>query len=255
MPTDAGKAIMTPHTALKQTSHRPWPLPERNWAMRQEWNDLAFLHWEIAPGELQPHLPPGVELDLHGGTAWIGVVPFDMKGVTRRGFPAWSPVSDFPEINVRTYVTVGGKPGVWFFSLDVPSRLAVWAARTFYHLPYFHARMSVRKTGEAVHYAHRRGELAFIANYRPAEKIEAEPGSFENWATERYCLYTADRSGRLYRGEVHHPRWPLHRAEIEITENTMLQGWNTGPMHPSVLFSRHLPVVVWPLERLTQSTP
>lgn len=242
---------MTPHPALLQTSHRPWPLPDSNWFMRQEWNDLAFLHWEIAPEELRPHLPTGVEIDLYGGTAWIGVVPFDMKGVTRRGFPAPRWLSDFPEINVRTYVTVEGKPGVWFFSLDVPNRFAVWGARKFYHLPYFHAGMSVRRDGEAVLYAHRRGKLAFGSIYRPLEKIEADPDSFETWATERYCLYAADSKGRLYRGEVHHPRWPLHRAEIEIAGNTMLHGWRTGPMHPSVLFSRHLPVVVWPLERVT----
>ena len=219
--------------------------------MRQEWNDLAFLHWEIAPDELLPHLPPGVEIDLHGGAAWIGVVPFDMKGVTRRGFPAPGWLSDFPEINVRTYVTVNGKPGVWFFSLDVPNRLAVWGARTFYHLPYFHAEMTESREEETIHYTHRRGERAFRASYRPLEKIEADADSFEIWATERYCLYTADGKGRLYRGEVHHPRWPLHRAEIEIAENTLLDGWRTGPMHPSVLFSRHLPVVVWPLECLS----
>lgn len=220
--------------------------------MRQEWNDLVFLHWEISSEELRPHLPPGVEIDLYGGTAWIGVVPFDMKGVTRRGFPAPRWLSDFPEINVRTYVTLGGKPGVWFFSLDVPSRLAVWGARKFYHLPYFHAAMTVRREGEHVHYAHRRGEKVFRATYRPLEKIESGPDSFATWATERYCLYAADRKGQLYRGGVHHPRWPLHRAEIEMAENTMLKGWKTGSMHPSVLFSRHLPVVVWPLERITR---
>lgn len=112
----------------------------------------AFLHWEISPAELRPRLPAGVEIDLYGGTAWIGVVPFDMKGITRRGFPAPRWLSDFPEINVRTYVTVEGKPGVWFFSLDVPNRLAVRGARKFYHLPYFYAGMSVRRDGEAVHY-------------------------------------------------------------------------------------------------------
>jgi uncharacterized protein YqjF (DUF2071 family) len=242
---------MTPHASLLHTDHRPWPLPAHNWTMRQEWNDLAFLHWEIAPQEIRPHLPPGVELDLYGGSAWIGVVPFDMRGVTRRGFPAPRWLSDFPEINVRTYVTMHGKPGVWFFSLDVPSRLAVWGARTFYHLPYFHAKMEVNREGESVCYAHRRGDLVFRAVYHPLEKIDATSDSFETWASERYCLYTADRKGRVYRAQVHHPRWPLHRAEIDVSENNLLRGWRTGSMHPSVVFSRHLPVVVWPLEHVT----
>lgn len=218
--------------------------------MRQEWNDLAFLHWEIAPAEIRPHLPPGVEVDLFGDTAWIGVVPFDMKGVTLRGCPAPAFISNFPEINVRTYVTVNGRPGVWFFSLDVPHRLPVFIARKCFHLPYYRAAMCSRREGEIVHYSHRRGPLAFRGHYRPAEPVAVPEGSFERWATERYCLYSADRKGRIFCGEVHHQQWPLHRAEIEIEENTMLHGWRTGPAHPAVMFSRHLPVVVWPLRRV-----
>jgi hypothetical protein len=173
-----------------------------------------------------------------------------MKGVTRRGFPAPRWTSDFPEINVRTYVTVHGKPGVWFFSLDVPNRLAVWGARTFYHLPYFHAGMSVTRERDTIHYEHRRGNLTFCAEYRPQGPLDAPADSFERWCSERYCLYTADRKGHLYRGHVHHPQWPLEQAEIDIKENTLLHGWPAGAMHPSVLFSRHLPVVVWPLEKI-----
>ena len=119
--------------------------------MRQEWNDLAFLHWEIAPAEIRPHLPPGVEVDLFGDTAWIGVVPFDMKGVTLRGCPAPAFISNFPEINVRTYVTVNGRPGVWFFSLNVPHRLPVFIARKCFHRPSYRAAMSSRREGEIVH--------------------------------------------------------------------------------------------------------
>ncbi len=241
---------MTPHASLEHIDHRPWPLPGRNWFMRQEWNDLLFLHWEIDAGEIRRRLPPGVEVDTYGGTAWIGVVPFDMKGVTPRGIPAWRTMSDFPEINVRTYVTMEGKPGVWFFSLDVPNRVAVWGARTFFHLPYYHARMSVKREGEQVHYSHARGDLKFEASYGPLERVEAGEGSFERWATERYCLYAANKRGRIFRGNVHHPRWPLHAASVEVRENTMLRGWPVGAMHPRPLFSRHLPVVVWPLERM-----
>jgi uncharacterized protein YqjF (DUF2071 family) len=242
---------MTPHPSLQDTAHRPWALPAANWTMRQEWHDLAFLHWEIAAAEIRGRLPPGVEVDTWGGAAWIGVVPFDMKGVTRRGMPAPRWLSDFPEINVRTYVTMNGKPGVWFFSLDAPSRLAVWAARTFYRLPYFFAGIEVERDGDRVLYAHRRGDLLFRAAYRPLQNLEATADSFERWATERYCLYTAGRNGRLYRAQIHHPKWPLQRAEIEIVENTLLRGWRPGPMHPSVLFSRRLPVILWPLEPAT----
>ena len=239
---------MTPHPSLLHTAHRPWPLPESNWIMRQEWNDLAFLHWEIQPAALRPLLPPDLELDTWGDTAWLGIVPFDMKGVTPRGFPAPPLFSNFPEINLRTYVTHKGRPGVWFFSLDVPSHLAVWIARSCFHLPYFHANVSSTRSGNTVHYQHQRGNLRFHASYHPLEPISPAADSFETWATERYCLYTANRRGRILGGEVHHPRWPLHRAAIDISENTFLKTWPVGPMHPSVLFSPHVPVVVWPLK-------
>jgi uncharacterized protein YqjF (DUF2071 family) len=236
-----------PHISLQQTGHRPWALPTGNWILQQEWNDLTFLHWEIRESDLRPHLPPSLEIDTYGGSAWIGVVPFAMKGVTPRGIPPVHCFSDFPEINVRTYVRAGGKPGVWFFSLDVPSRLAVGLARTFFHLPYFHASFDCRSAEESVTYRHRRGVLEFDAVSRPVGTCEAPADSFACWATERYCLYCADRRGRVYRGEVHHPRWPLERAAVEIRANRMLHGWRPGPMHPDVLFSRHVPVVVWPL--------
>lgn len=240
----------SPHISLQHTGHRPWELPDGNWIMRQEWNDLTFLHWEIAASALRPHIPAELEIDTHGGSAWIGVVPFAMKGVTPRGVPSVRCFSDFPEINVRTYVKAGGKPGVWFFSLDVPSRLAVGLARTFFHLPYFHASFDCRHEGDQVRYAHRRGALEFDAVSRPGEPARAGADSFAFWATERYCLYCADRRGRVYRGEVHHPQWPLQRAEVEIRTNTMLGEWRVGPMHSEVLFSRHVPVVVWPLGRV-----
>ena len=113
--------------------------------MQQEWLDLLFLHWEIEANALRPHIPDELEIDTFGGKAWLAVVPFSMRGVAPRACPKPSVICDFPEINVRTYVIKDGKPGVWFFSLDVPHRLPVWIARTFFHLPYFRAQMRVER--------------------------------------------------------------------------------------------------------------
>lgn len=240
---------MPRHPAFAQLAHRPWPAPERPWILQQEWLDLLFLHWEIEPAALRPHIPESLEIDTFDGQAWLAVVPFRMRGVAPRGVPKPRFLCDFPEINIRTYVVRDGKPGVWFFSLDVPHRLPVWIARAFFHLPYFRAQMAVSLKEDSIHYRSRYRKRAFRAAYRGLSPFHATPDSFETWATERYCLYSQSRRGQLYRAEVHHPQWPLLRAECHLEENTMLDAFPVGRRHPSALFSKHLPVVAWMPQR------
>jgi uncharacterized protein len=130
------------HSALKFTRHRPWLLPQGPWIMEQTWNDLLFAHWPIAPDVMRPLVPSALALDTFNGQCWAVVTPFHMSGIRGRWIPRLPSLSAFPELNVRTYVAHDGRPGVYFFSLDAGSRVAVWAARATYHLPYFHARMS-----------------------------------------------------------------------------------------------------------------
>ncbi len=237
------------HPALAQTDHRPWPLPSGPWRWHQAWLDLAFIHFEADPADLRGLIPAGLELELFDGKAWIGIVPFRMEGVTKRGWPAPSLLCDFPEINVRTYVTDGRKSGVWFFSLSVPHFAAVWFARKFFHLPYFNARIVTSDVGGGVHYAAQRGPHEFVAEYRPGPLAPSKPGSFSAWATERYCLYSRSADGRIFRGEIHHIKWPLQQATIDLRINT-LSDYPLGPMHPEVLFSRRVDVVLWSLEQI-----
>ncbi len=244
---------MSSHPAFEQTDHRPWPLPTSRWKWRQQWNDLAFIHWEVDAQWLRSVIPPDLDLDLHDGKAWIGIVPFTMEGVTRRGFPAPRFMCDFPELNVRTYVTKDDKPGVWFFSLDITNRFAVWVARTFFHLPYFSAEMEVSEEGDGIRYRSSRDGTLFDATYIPGEARAFESGSFEIWATERYCLYSKSNSGVLYRGEVHHKQWSLQLAKFEIRSNSLLEGIPVGAMHPSILFSKSIDVVVYDLEKIGSS--
>ncbi len=126
-----------PTGIVDHVAHRPWPLPEGPWIMTQSWHDLLFAHWPVAADLLRARVPPGLELDLFERQAWLGVIPFHMTNVAPRGVPALPFVSAFPEINVRTYVRVGDKPGVYFFSLDAGNPLAVSVARGMFHLPYF----------------------------------------------------------------------------------------------------------------------
>lgn len=238
------------------TAHRPWERPRRPWSLAMRWHDLAFLHWPVDPAVLRAGIPAGLEVDTFDGRAWLGVVPFRMSGVRPRVVPAVPGVSAFPELNVRTYVSAEGKPGVWFYSLDVTKRLAVVLARTFFHLPYNRARMAVGDDGDWIDYSSARVEggetLELDARYRPAGPCDASDGSLDAWLTERYCLYAADAAGRVFRGDIHHERWPLERAEVEIRRNTMLApfGSDVGRGEPIAHFARDLDVVAWGLRRV-----
>ena len=129
------------HPSLRHTAHRPWPLPQAPWIWRQAWLDLGFLHFRMRPADLADRIPAGLRLETFDNSAWISVVPFRMADVMRRPLPSFPPFSSFPELNLRTYVTDGRKPGVWFFSLDADCRPVVWGGRHVYQLPYHLARM------------------------------------------------------------------------------------------------------------------
>jgi len=222
--------------------------------MAQVWHDLLFAHWPIPVEVMRAVVPAQLPLDLYAGSAWIGMVPFWMSGVRPRYLPPIPALSTFSELNVRTYVTVGNKPGVYFFSLDAASRLAVWGARNFFHLPYYFARMSSRSHGAWVEYqsrrVHRTAELQ--CRYRPSgPAFEARPQSLEYFLTERYCLYTTVRE-RVLRCQIHHRPWSLQAAEAEIAHNSMVKasGIELPDSAPHLLFSGRQEVLIWPLEEI-----
>jgi uncharacterized protein YqjF (DUF2071 family) len=209
---------------------------------------LLFAHWPIPIEVLRPLVPAGLAVQEFDGTSWIGLVPFRMTGVMRRPLPDLPWVSAFPELNVRIYVERDGKPGVWFLSLDAGNPLAVWAARRFFHLPYFWAQMSCVAHGDGINYSSHRAGAEFSGAYRPTAEVRlAVPGSLEHWLTERYCLYASAPDGTLWRNEVHHAPWPLQAAEASIGRNTMFtfHGLAADPSPPLLHFARRLDVVVW----------
>jgi uncharacterized protein len=227
--------------------------------MRMRWRDLLFAHWPIdeqGAERLRALVPPGLELDQFEGRCYLGAVPFLMENTTPRLVPPIPGLHAFPELNLRTYVVAGGKPGVWFFSLDAGSKVAVRVARRFFHLPYFDARFQVEVDDRVAYRAVRThrgtGPAAYDAVYRPiGETYRSEAGSLEHWLTARYCLYSADAAGTIYRGEIDHDPWPLQRAEAEIRINT-LGDWLGLPMHgePATLhFARSLDVRAWMIRR------
>lgn len=226
--------------------------------MAMTWLDLLFAHWRVDPSAVRPLVPAGLDLDLRDGAAWVGVVPFRMTGVRLRYTPALPGPGAFPELNVRTYVTRGGRPGVWFLSLDAASRIAVRAARTWFHLPYFDAEMSCERRGDEVRYASRRTHRGapcgeFRADYGPAgPAFRAAPGSLEHWLCERYSLYAAKPDGTILRGDIRHEPWTLRPARSAIEANSMCAAdglplpAGASPLAPEhLLFAEPLGVVAW----------
>ena len=238
----------------QQQDHRQWAPPARPWLIRQTWRDLLFAHWPVAPSALRPLIPSRLELETFGGDAWVGVVPFELSGLSVRHTPHWLQLT-FLELNVRTYVTVENKPGVWFFSLDAASLLAVLGARAAYHLPYYWAAMQIsERDGWITYRSQRRGgdTARFAGRYRPSGPVfTSPPGSLESWLTDRYCLY-ASRAGRILRAEINHPPWPLQPAELEIAENTMASAQGIALSGSPILhFARRMDMVNWGPERVT----
>jgi hypothetical protein len=233
------------------TEHRPWTVPDGPWVNAQTWQELAFLHWRVDEAVLRSLVPEGLHLDTYEGEAWLGITPFRLTGFRMRGMPPLPLVSQFPELNVRTYVRAGDRPGIWFFSLDAGSLLAVEAAKRIYKLPYSHARMSISRRHGHIHYDSARDGAAFSARYRGVgDFFHADPGSLEYFLTERYCLYATD-GGELYRAHIHHPPWPLQTGEAVVELNTMPPpGIELVDDEPLVHYSVRQDVVVWPLERV-----
>jgi uncharacterized protein YqjF (DUF2071 family) len=237
---------------LRETAHRPWPLPDGPWLMAQTWESLLFAHWQVAYEELRPLLPADLELDSFDGSCWLGITPFVLRNLRLRGTLPLPRVSSFPALAVRTYATAGGKPGIWFFSLDAGSPVAVEGARRLYRLPYHRARMRAEREGASVRYSSARSErggdpVVFNAGYRPeGDVFRAAPGTLEEFLAERYCLYAADGE-QVCRAEIHHLPWPLQPARAEIELNTMAPDGVRLEGEPLLHFAARQDVLVWPL--------
>jgi uncharacterized protein len=243
--------------ALRERHRRPWPLPRSPWLIGQTWRNLLFAHWPLEPAEVAPFVPEPLELETYDDQAWIGLTPFILTGFRLALTPPLPHFSTFPEVNVRTYVTYGGKPGIYFFSLDAASRVAVEGGRRLYRLPYFLAEIEAQTTAGRVAYRSRRvdecgGEARLRIRYgaRGAGR-SSRPGSLAHFLTERYCLYTVDEDRHPVRAEIHHPPWHLCEATAEISDNSMAPPGLTLPgSEPLLHYSDVQDVLVWRPQRV-----
>ena len=211
---------------------------------------------------LAPLIPSQLSIDTFDGKAWIGVIPFTMWGIRASFLPPIPGTSAFHELNVRTYVHYRGVPGVWFFSLDAANRLAVWGARTFYHLPYFNARMSLKQQGTQIDYSSMREDSRgapanFHATWTIGEPLpQSKPESLEFFLTERYCLYAFHRE-RLFRSRIFHQPWPLRQASVQSSQSTMITslGIQQPETEPRLHYAESIAVDIWPLKRAQNADP
>jgi uncharacterized protein len=253
---------MHQHDEIDRTT--PTLEPDQPVLLHQNWHHLLFLHWEVSPADLQALIPSRLTIDTFGGKAYAGLVPFTLTGVRPVGVPPLPWISHFHEVNVRTYVHLDGSdPGVWFFSLDASSAIAVAAARAAYRLPYFASEMTFEVSDEPLplitttaRRTDERGPTPANASisYRPSEGAltPASPGTIEHFLVERYILYTEDEDHRLHRARVHHQPYPLLNAEVGTLDETLI--WAAGIRRPESVplrhYAREVNVRVYPLEEV-----
>jgi uncharacterized protein YqjF (DUF2071 family) len=225
--------------------------------LTQTWRDLCFLHWPVEPAALRPFVPDGLALETAEGSAWLGAAAFVMEDTRVLGAPLPFGIGDLPELNLRTYVRAGGRPGVWFHSLDAGAWTAVRVGRRGWRLPYHRARMRVERRDGRIHFESHRAErhsapVAFRGTYAPVgPPTPPRRGTLEHFLTERYCLYAVDRRGRPLRTEIHHAPWPLQPARARVERNTLAEPLGIAlPAQPTLAhYARRLAVRIWSPER------
>ncbi len=238
----------------------PTRKPTRARQGTQSWRHLLFVHWPVPLAVLRPLVPEALSIDTYEGVAYVGLVPFEMHDVKPyRWAPMVPTARNFLETNVRTYVHMGGdNPGVWFLSLEAASSLAVWAARAFWHLPYFRAKMVAAYDGNVVDYQSTRQwpepkDASLSLRYEIGTALPAsEPETLRFFLAERYLLYSTNPRGELFRGQVHHAPYPLHEARIDSLHETLVARAGIASQGDpiSALYSPGVDVDIFALERV-----
>lgn len=242
--------------AATGAEHRPWPVPARPPVMTQSWRTQLFAHWPVPQAVLRGLVPEPLIIDQFEGTSYVGITPFRLAELRFGPLPQMPVGSDFPEVNLRTYVRFGQKTGIYFFSLDAASQLAVLGARFTFHLPYFHADMSMSvRDGDWMNYRSRRLETPhadFVARYRPnGEVFNAAPHSLDHFLIERYALFTVPEPGMVMCAEINHEPWNVRPAVAEIIINTLAaaQGISLPNEAPLLHYSDRQDATIWAPER------
>lgn len=236
---------------ITNNSHRPWSLPTKRWAYYQEWNRVLFLHWRVPVELLRPLVPAALTIDTYDGQAWISLVPFTMEKIRPNGMPSFAPISNFHEINIRTYVTAGGKPGVYFHNIEAGKRLSAYLSRKLSGMPYEKATISRQQAEQAHLYTSVNPPKAFMlhAEFETGGDITSK-SPLDLWLTERYCAYVPI-GATLYRYNTHHLPWPLQQVQVNhLQTDYTLGGISLSRPPDAVHYSPGVQVIAWQREAI-----
>ncbi len=235
---------------LAAVGHRPWPLPHSPWKFYQEWNNVIFLHWKVDKERLLKFIPGGLELDLMDGNAWVSLVAFTMENIRPRYLPAFAPVSNFDEINIRTYVKAAGKTGVYFLSVEAGKKLSVWIAKTLSQLPYRYSPMSRHNT--SYHSSNGLFGDQFKIDFQRLP-FKDNKTALDVWLTERYALFQ-DSDDWINKFEIHHLEWKVKDIEIRQLEVNYPRFAGLLDVKPDIAhYSEGVRVLAWGKETMAST--
>ncbi|MEN9440428.1 MAG: hypothetical protein RLZ33_504 [Bacteroidota bacterium] len=237
---------MTIQQVLSKTAHRPWEMPQENWKFYQEWNDAVFLHWQVDLEELKKIVPEDLEIDLFEGKPWISLVAFNMENIRPHYLPALSVVSNFPEINIRTYVKYKGKAGVHFLSIEAAKKVSSKIASILSELPYRYSPM--KRTHNSFVSENTSFGDSFQAVYSVGKSLEHKD-EIDLWLTERYALFQHTNEN-MNAFEIHHVEWPVYQIEmneLKVNYPCFIQFLSNAP--DKTHYSPGVQVIAWGKKR------
>lgn len=205
---------MTVKEILNITKHRPWTIPTEKWKYYQEWNNAVFLHWQVELQELQTLVPTDIEIDLFDGKPWVSLVAFSMEKISPKNLPSFSPISNFDEINIRTYVKKANKTGVYFLSIEGGALISCTIAKTLSELPYRYSK--IKRQGNLYSSENEQFKDKIKIKYEVGQELK-EKTELDKWLTERYALFQ-DTETSINEFEIHHIEWPTYNVDIKEIE-------------------------------------
>ncbi len=233
---------------LDVTNHRPWKIPSTSWKFYQEWNQVIFLHWPVSYDELKEFVPDGLEIDMFEQQPWISLVAFKMERIRPRYLPSLKPISNFFEINLRTYVRVNNKTGVYFLSIEGGNELSCKLAKSISGLPYRYSEMV--RADDSFKSKNMEFDDTFEIRFETGNPI-VEKSNLDTWLTERYALFQEEEDNNINEFEIHHMEWPLQSLSV----NKMVIDYSRyhdllGQRPKKVHYSNGVQVVAWGKNRV-----
>lgn len=232
---------------LQNKNHRPWELPDHRWRYYQEWNNVIFMHWKVDEYLLRSFVPKELEIDLFEGEAWVSIVAFTMEKIRPRILPAFPPISNFDEVNIRTYIKKGDKTGVYFLSVEGGKSLSCKLSKALSQLPYRYSKMKRTPNRYEVANSEYGDHLEFEFEIGKSLKQVSE---LDNWLTERYALFQ-DASIYMNKFELHHLPWklqPVSLKNLQYKYDRFHSLFNGEPLKAH--YSEGVRVLAWDKERI-----